>query len=410
MNSTRFQSVLRRKFVPLAAGFLALTAAGLEPIDLDALGVPFPAVRSAFAAKRPVSQSKDADFFAKISFEMQGVELLDFLQHYAESLNFTLFIDRRVDPTTRVSGSNADEPFIVALGKILGDVNLSFCVVDSTTLYIGPAESAGEMLLLLSLKSEGLEDAPKQVQTKLSTPLKFTISPFSEPREVFKAYAQQTRLKLAGFDKTPFDLWRGAEFNGISSGTLLTILGIGFNVDYKYDVDSASLKPVAIDRDAVVTRHYPSNTAKSIDKTQFSNCDFEETLHHGASVVRVTGPFRDIAQIEILVSQNLLEADSEKARVTTESSSSRGKLSNKKIQISGEVSNKTLRDLFDYLEKNANVVCLLDDSIESEGVTLETRVSCKFNNADQAQIASTIAKKINAAFELDGNSITFLKK
>ena len=43
-------------------------------------------------------------FFSNVSFEIEGIELVDFLNNYAEIYGFSFFLDRRVDPSTLVAG------------------------------------------------------------------------------------------------------------------------------------------------------------------------------------------------------------------------------------------------------------------------------------------------------------------
>ena len=110
--------------------------------------------------------------------------------------------------------------------------------------------------------------------------------------------------------------------------------------------------------------------------------------------------------MEYECSQNSLYELGEEAKPahSTESTSqlTRGSKSNERLQgnsthieVSGTVSNKTLNDLFIYL-KNSGILCSLDPSMESLGVTLNSRITCKFNHSKIDDIARIIAAQINA--------------
>ncbi len=366
--------------------------------------------RVVFGDKREPSKNADV-FLSKISFEIEGVRLIDFLENYSENYGFSFFLDRRVDPSTPLTGSCSDMTFMQALDDLFGASQLSFFIVDnSRLLYVGPQEASGEILLLLARKNEGigLENAPKQTVARLFVPIDFQIKPYAEPKDVFQSFAQRSHLKLSGFEKTPFDLYRGAHFDNIHTGSILTILGLGFNVDYYYDKATATFKPVSIDPNAVVSRCYLEATTKDIIKKNYPVCKFENQVIDGEKTVRVTGSFKSVAEIELLVSQKTQKNSDSLNKGSNSANKPTAKETNAtRSRISGEVDNVTLRNLFTYLENNANVICKLDATLEDSGITLDSRVSCRFKNSNIHDIGSIVAKQINASPEIDGNVITF---
>ena len=297
---------------------------------------------------------------------------------------------------------------------MLSASQLSFLVVDdSSLLYVGPQEAAGEALLLLARKNEGigLEHAPKQMVARLFAPIDFQITPYTEPKETFKTFAQRSRLKLSGFEKTPFDLYRSARFEKVRAGSVLTLLGLGFNVDYRYDETTTSFRPVSIDKNAEISRYYPEESLKHLKRENYPDCKFENQTFDGQKTTRVDGPFKTVAKIELLLSQDAhIFSDISKNDVDPADETSSRKTDLKQTRISGEIGTASLRGLFAYLQKNANVICKLDAGLEANGVTLESRVSCRFANADINQIASIVAKQINATPVIVGNVITFRPK
>ena len=80
------------------------------------------------------------------------------------------------------------------------------------------------------------------------------------------------------------------------------------------------------------------------------------------------------------------------------------------IEVSGAITNKTLRDLFSYLKKNSKITCELDPSFETKGITLDTRITCEFNQSDVKEIASIISVQIGAVAKVEGAKITFFPK
>ena len=86
--------------------------------------------RVVFGDKREPSKNADV-FLSKISFEIEGVRLIDFLENYSENYGFSFFLDRRVDPSTPLTGSCSDMTFMQALDDLFGASQLSFFIVDN---------------------------------------------------------------------------------------------------------------------------------------------------------------------------------------------------------------------------------------------------------------------------------------
>lgn len=368
-------------------------------------------LRALYGANHETSRSSSV-FFSKVSFEIEGIKLVDFLNDCAQTYGFSFFLDRRVDPSTLVAGSYSNEPLFEVLDDLLGASQLSFFIVDnSCLLYIGPKDAAGEALLLLGQKNDGigLEKAPKQAVARLFDPIDFHIKPYSEPNEVFQSFAQRSHLKLSGFEKSPFDLYRDTRFDSINAGSILTILGLGFNVDYRYDETTSSFKPVSIDKNAAISRRYPEDFLNNFKKEDFPDCKFENRVADGKNNIYVSGPFKSVAQIELYASRNSRNySETEQTNANhVKKHSANGSVN--QTRITGEVDGVTLRTLFAYLESNANVSCQLDADLKTDGITLESRISCKFKNADIKQIGSIVAKQINANPDIKGNTITFRK-
>lgn len=348
---------------------------------------------------------------SRVSFELEGVELISFLETYSSICQFSFFLDRRVDPSTLLTGAYVDVPFLSAFDNLLTGANLSVCAIGSSTLYVGPQNAAGEALLLSKMKRDGrnLEGMPRQEAALLFKSIDFTIAPYSEPRDVFKSFSQKTHLKLSGFDKTPFDLWRGANFKQISACNLLTILGLGFNVDFRYDQGLKALRPTFLDRKASITSYFPVSVVNSLEHGKYADCQIEEISINGRDQVAVSGSFENLAALELALSRAEIDAVEQNAlKKSSGERRTRKKQDATRVQVSGKVDNATLKDIFAYLERNAGVVCSISPELEASGVTANVRVTCQFVNSDVSQVATIIARQIDATFKIDGTFVTFM--
>ncbi|MBQ2789268.1 MAG: hypothetical protein IJE97_06490 [Thermoguttaceae bacterium] len=390
-----------------------------------------------FALSRPVFAAGPNDnpaenrLFKPVSLTLDGSPLVSVLERYAEIYQFAYFIDRRVDPSTSVAGSFVDVPFVDALRKMLDDAELSFCVLNGSVLCVAPKDAAGELLLLCALRRDAAAEYPKNVAQRLTATVDFAVEDFAEPAATFERLASRSRLKFAGFDKTPFDRWRGAEFKNVVVSDLTTLLLFGFDVDYRYDAAEKAIRPATLDRTRQVERVYPEADAAKLRKSDYPNCQFAVARLDGKDAVQVSGPFAEVAQIEYAVSLIKRErwaaearrnADRRTARAEADAAanvaSADGKTNGKRKSnatggkrkvVSGSIKNKTLKDVFAFLQTNVGLECSLAPSATAAGLSLSTRVTCEFRNADAEKIAATLAAELDAEFELDGDRVVFSK-
>lgn len=395
------------------------------------VGTPrFSLNRPLFAAG-PNDNPAENRLFEPVSLTLDGSPLVSVLERYAEIYQFAYFIDRRVDPSTSVAGSFVDVPFVDALRKMLDDAELSFCVLNGSVLCVAPKDAAGELLLLCALRRDAAAELPKNVAQRLTATVDFAVEDFAEPAATFERLASRSRLKFAGFDKTPFDRWRAVEFKNVVVSDLTTLLLFGFDVDYRYDAAEKAIRPATLDRSRQVERVYPEADAAKLRKSDYPNCQFAVARLDGKDAVQVSGPFAEVAQIEYAVSLIKRERWADEARRNADRQTARaeadaaanianadvkttgkrqsGATGGKRKVVSGSIKNKTLKDVFSFLKTNVGLECSLAPSATAAGLSLSTRVSCEFRNADAQKIAATLAAELNAEFELDGDRVVFSK-
>lgn len=402
-----FRKRFQRKFRAVLFG-VALVAGPFSASPLFAVG--------------PNDDPVENRLFEPVSATFDGSSLAAILERYSEFYHFAYFIDRRVDSSTPIAGSFVDEPFIDALRKILNEADLSFCVLNGSVLCVVPNDAAGELLLLWALRREAAAELPRNVADRLTATIDFAVEDFAEPTATFERLASRSRLKFVGFEKTPFDRWRATKFNNVVVSDLTTLLLFGFGVDYRYDAAEKALRPATLDRSRRVERVYPEEDAAKLSKSEYPDCLFEAARLDGADAIRVSGPFDAVAKVEYAVSlikrdrwiaEARQNAERRAARTTADGKSKKKQNSNttgdKRKVVSGSIKNKTLRDVFAFLKTNVGLECSFAPSATAAGLSLSTRVSCEFNNADASKIAAILAAELDARFEIAANRVVFSK-
>ncbi len=363
----------------------------------------------------------DVDFTQRVSIVYVGGSISDFLERHSKEYGFPYFLDRRVDASTLISCSTNDAPLVDALDEVFSSAGLSFCVVDNSFIYVGPQGAASDALTLFEITRSQMElgEIPQKTAYALSSVVDFQIAPYSEPRDVFKALAKKApRVKISGFDKTPFDRWRACSFENVSVNDLLVILALGFDVEYYYDRADSLIKPRALKRDRKATILYSNEIAGKLSPNQFPKCAFKNE----GLTLRVDGEFQDlvpVAEAAAKIRRDLAidpqkendAASASRSRSNHANSGSRRRANDNSEQVvDGNVKDVRLQSLFNDLEKRLGIRCVLDSSLVRSGVTLNTRISCEFHNAGKEIVANVIAQKINARPVVNNNEIIFVAK
>jgi len=374
---------------------------------VDAWGEP--------AKKKNVARDGVFNLSTVGSVEFEGESLVPFLEKSSKAYNFEFVLDRRIDPNRTISGSYSDLPFRVVLWRILEDVDLYCFEISDSTFYIGSRETIGEILLGVKLKRKERTSWSKKFAERINSTIDLTIPPAAETSELFEAIEKKTRVKLIGAEYVPFDRVRGVDLKDVLIGDLLTIFLFGYNLDFQYELKTSETKLVALDREREVVCDYSQAFDVAALQKDFPELAFETTDEGGVGSARVKGAFKDVARLEFEIWR--LDEKKKDAQVARASSSdSNGTTSSRKIsgssrvEISGVIKNKRLVDVFAFLQKNAQIECVLDDSLNDVGVSLDSRVSCEFKQADVGAVASILARKLGVDYKIENETIRFLKK
>lgn len=376
------------------------------------------AARPTRQSARKTASNLSNQFKTSVSIDLEGVELIQFLEKASILYQFEFFLDRRVNPQTILSGSYSLVTLATALERSLDQAGLSFCLVDDAFLYIGPSDAAAEAQLMFHLRRQEITEgqfAPQKVANRLDAKIDFKWDDYAESRDIFNALGKKANLKFAGYEKTPFDRWRGASFHDVNVTDMLIVLGLGYNVDFKYDAKSGAIKPATFNRTQKATRIYQDDQYFDVNPKKHPLCAFERDVYNGLDVVYVTGSIRNLTLVEKEYAKRRIEIQSKEAldaQSATDVDDSFNKEQPSKLTalVTGNVENATLASLFDYLEKQSHITCVLDESMKEINVTEKTLISCQFNKSDIRKVASAIAKEIDADYEIKGLVVIFRPK
>ena len=364
------------------------------------------------------------DWAGETGFQFQEMELAEVLQMLSESNRFAYLLDRRVDTETPVTYTAKAEPLAGALAGMAEAHGLDavfFPVGEAgfaPVVYFAPSGTGGELLLALEMHRAGRKDEGEALRNALGRRYKFPKEPFAAPSDILKDAAKKSGISWSGtIGKMPFDYWRTESLPPIAAGDLFTIVLFGFNVDYRASGEKPTLVPVPLKRDVAVSRSW--NAEDLVDVNQGAWPEIEWTAVR--KDVRGTGPFGDVAKIEMAASKSRMKRFLETERLRRiaeggEGTSGRGESARHGsgrggvMTISGEVRQVQLRDLIERLETELDIKVVLDPSLDAKGITPETRISCRFDDTPAKDAVKTVADKLGATVRIKGKVATIFAK
>ncbi len=352
--------------------------------------------------KHAPKPSASVDWADEITFDFQEMPLREALALFAQTEGFALFLDRRVDTELPVTLSAGSTPLLNGMTELARSAGLDAVRIEPSILYVGPAGSAGE-LLLLAAKHRGELSV---LETRFSPPKSEGVV---YPTDLLKESADQVGGTWTGLDRMPFDCWRADSLAPVSYRVFFSLVLIGYGVDYKVEgtKESPVFKPIKIDRTAQITRQWPAIDVRGIDFDAYDAPD-DLAVTPVRDEVRVTGAFKTMANLEYVVAQNRQNREIEANRAARAEVQRSDRPGVQRI-ISGDVKQVTLQTLSDRLSEELGVELRLDPSLDGAGITMRTRVTCSFRAADARRAVKVIADELGVGFELSGN-VAVLRK
>lgn len=358
-----------------------------------------------FSAPRREKAISPVRWDTPTDFAFEGGTILDFLRLRSESDGFSFLLDRRIDPSAPVTILASSIPLIEGLARGAESAGFQFALIGNL-FYVGPKDAAGTLLLDRAIRNDRRFFSANPDFKRLTAPIRFAAADGVVPSELLTGAAKQVKMSWEKLDLMPFDCWRKIAPTQLPAEDVFSLVLIGFNVTWQLDDKRPILRPIAFRPDEIVARTYPIDAAEKIDRSSFADVKWEII----AGTVRASGPFKAMAQVEYAIGKEemkrLFAAGDSLAPDTPTGPPS----PDAERMITGFVQQVPLKTVFDSFEKQLGVVCLLDSSAERLGISLETRVSCRFDKAEKKRALKILADTLNLSVRINGDTALFQAK
>lgn len=185
------------------------------------------------------------------SIHWQRVPLRDALGRLDELFEDVVFVDRRVDPSQRVSldieAKSAEEVVAaIAAERNLGVVRLGRLV------YLGPRTAAEQLHAIADLRGQEVARLPGESRSALVRKKQLSWPRLTEPRRLVTSVVEQHGWRVARAERIPHDLWAAGKLPDLTLANKLTVLLVGFDLTFQLRPNERSIEIVPL-QEAVAT-------------------------------------------------------------------------------------------------------------------------------------------------------------
>jgi hypothetical protein len=208
--------------VAMNAAFGSLSAQ--DNVDVREKGKPS---RPRIATVTPVKSSQRT-----ATIHWQRVPLRDAIGRLHALFEDTIFVDRRIDPSVRISldieATSAEEVVAaIAAGRDFGVARLS------RVLYLGPSSGANQLRAIAAARSQEVGQLPAESRSLLTENQPTTWPRLTEPRGLIASIIEHRGWRIANANAIPHDLWSAGILPGLTFAEQLTVLLIGFDLTFE---------------------------------------------------------------------------------------------------------------------------------------------------------------------------------
>lgn len=239
----------------------------------------------------------DEQLAAAVTVSWTNLPLGRALASLAETQHVATLLDRRIDPDREISLSLSRRPLADAFQQIASDTHTGYCQFGPLA-YFGPEASARRLRTLAAMSLDQARALGASGARKFLVLRSWQWDDLSEPRELVAHLAAETDVKVAGAERVPHDLWRGADLPPLSWLDRMTLVLAEFDLTFRIEHGGTEVEIIKLPGQIAVTRNFAAkgDAAKLARTWSRSLPDARITFEKGR--IQVIGRVEDQEWIE----------------------------------------------------------------------------------------------------------------
>ncbi len=224
-----------------------------------------------------------------VTIEWQGVALRGALENLAQSQGVATLIDRRLNPSRKLSVSIREQPLRQACEQIAETQGFGVCVVGPVT-YWGPPTLTTKLTTLSALMQEQLAKRPAATRVAWNKSVAWKWDDLATPRDLLTQLSREGNVTWQGLEHVPHDLWGAADLPPLPLYERALLVAAQFDLTLDISADGSSAALVPIPARVAIERRYPATKEPSAVVARFKSLapEAEIEVHGNQLIVRAT--------------------------------------------------------------------------------------------------------------------------
>jgi hypothetical protein len=327
------------------------------------------------------------------SVHWQRIPLRDAIGRLDNAADVVVYLDRRVDPTQRVSLSLQNAPVDRIAAGLAGACSLGTSHFDGL-VYLGPAESATQLATLAALRRQEVARLPAEARRSLARRRSIAWPRLTEPRDLVIQLMQELGWHVRQSERMGHDLWSAGRLPKLPVADQLTLLLVGFDLTYRIIPGDAAIEITPIDEVPTLARDYrwPGVRPPSLERLEQQ---FPDTrLQIAGGELRAEGRWEDLEQIGQLLHSPGPDRPSRRPQPQS------------KQVFTLRVQEQPVGAVLDALARQLGWELVVDETaIRRSGRSLDRRVSFAVENVELDELLEALLQPAGLAFERDGTRV-----
>lgn len=352
-----------------------------------------------------VDEEFESELDLAISATWDNVGLRDIARRIGENRQISILLDRRLDPSREVPFEVNNETVLDVLQQIAAKV-AARCSVVSSTVYLGPPESAARLRTLIALRTGELFDkslmVPPGRRFELDARQTLHWNDLDRPADLIRTIAKAYGLEVAGLEQVPHDLWAGATLPAVSAAEALSVILTQFDLTFAWTEGAAGIRIVPIPEEVYLERTYSTRglpPAKAAEKLAARVPDLQIEPQRDKLLVRGT-----------LEQQEAVDRLLNPKRQTAATDEPDGPVPLSQQEFTLRVQAVRARALFRKLEESGVELDYDADVLDAAGIDLDQRIDMDVTKVTAEEFFQAICEPLGLKFTIDGAAVTLEPK
>jgi hypothetical protein len=175
----------------------------------------------------------------------QDVPLRDAVARIRRLFNEEVFVDRRIDPNTRITLDMTATGAGQAVTEIAAKHGWGPGRIGGMT-YLGPTNAARTLGIVVNTRKADVAKLPPRERREFERELKLDWPRLTEPRELVAKAIESANWRVEDVELIPHDLWAAGQVSDLTLTERLTLLLIGFDLTFELQPSERTVRIVPL--------------------------------------------------------------------------------------------------------------------------------------------------------------------